>query len=547
MLRAPLLRLGWALLAAAAAGLLLDAAFPGLGWWPLAFPAIMLALASLVGRRFWSAVLVGGVFGLAFYLPHVSWAGQFLGDHPLAWVPWVALAGAEATLMALLSPIITLAYRWVPQWRDTVRVRLVVLPLVVAGAWMTRELILGTWPYGGFPWGRVAMSQADSPIAPVASWIGVTGLGLLMVTWCAVLLEVVRWWRGGTRRLRPILRRPSRLAAVLAAVLVLVLVPLTVPAFPTSPAGSLRVGAVQGDGPAAYVDRAGPLAVLESQLAASEPLQGAQLDLVLWPEGSVDRDPMADRETADLLDAAARRYGAPILMNAASTTGASMYNTSFLWTENGPVATHAKHHPVPFGEYVPDRWFYEAIAPDLVNLLEREYAHGTDLPLLAVDDTQVGLAICFDVAFDDVVLAAIRNDAQVFMFQTNNADFRGTDENLQQLDFARMRAIETGRSVLNLSTTGTSQAFAPDGSVLQALPVDEPGLILLEVELRDGRTPGTVINPWLRWLLPLGTGMLLAGLGIVLRLRPASSAAQRAPRATAPAEVVSSDHEPSKS
>src|SRR5699024_4768369 len=407
MLRAPLLRLGWAVLAAAAAGLLLDAAFPGLGWWPLAFPAIMLALASLVGRRFWSAVLVGGDFGLAFYLPHVSWAGQFLGVHPLACVPWDALAGAQATLMALLSPIITLAYRWVPQWRDTVRARLVVLPLVVAGAWMTRELILGTWPYGGFPWGRVAMSQADSPIAPVASWIGVTGLGLLMVMWCAVLLEVVRWWRGGTRRLRPILRRPSRLAAVLAAVLVLVLVPLTVPAFPTSPAGSLRVGAVQGDGPAAYVDRAGPLAVLESQLAASEPLQGAQLDLVLWPEGSVDRDPMADRETADLLDAAARRYGAPILMNAASTTRASMYNTSVLWTENGPVATHAKHHRVPFGEYVPDRSFDEAIAPDLVNLLEREYAHGTDLPLLAVDDTQVGLAICFDVAFDDVVLAAI--------------------------------------------------------------------------------------------------------------------------------------------
>src|SRR5699024_7901006 len=312
-----------------------------------------------------------------------------------------------------------------------------------------------------------------------------------------------------------------------AAVLVLVLVPLTVPAFPTSPAGSLRVGAVQGDGPAAYVDRAGPLAVLESQLAASEPLQGAQLDLVLWPEGSVDRDPMADWETADLLDAAARRYGAPILMNAASTTGASMYNTSFLWTEKGPVATHAKHHPVPFGEYVPDRWFYEAIAPDLVNLLEREYAHGTDLPLLAVDDTQVGLAICFDVVFDDVVLAAIRNDAQVFMFQSNNADFRGTDENLQQLDFARMRAIETGRSASNLATTSTSQAFAPDCSVRQARPVDEPGLILLEVERRDGRTPGTVLSSWWRWILPLGTVTIVAGLGIVARLRPVPPAAQR--------------------
>ncbi len=518
MSRAPRLRLRWAVLAAAGAGFLLDAAFPALGWWPLAFPAIMLVLLSLVGRRFWSAVLVGGVFGLAFYLPHVSWAGQFLGDHPLAWVPWVALAGAEAMLGALLAPMITLAYRWAPRWRETAAVRLVVLPGLVAGAWTTRELILSAWPYGGFPWGRLAMSQADSPIAPVASWTGVTGLGLLMVLLCAAVLEAVGWWHRSTRRQQASRGRPAQATAALGAVLVLVVVALTVPAFPTSPAGSLRVGAVQGDGPAAYVDRAGPLAVLESQLVASEPLQRESLDLVLWPEGSVDRDPITDPETADLLDAAVRQYGAPILMNAASASGGSIYNTSFLWTERGPVASHAKHHPVPFGEYVPHRWFYEAIAPDLVNLLEREYAHGTDPPLLEVDGGQVGLAICFDVAFDDVLLAAIRSQAQVFMFQTNNADFRGTDENLQQLDIARMRAIETGRSVLNLSTTGTSQAFAPDGSVLAALPADQPGLIVVEVELRDGRTPGTVLSPWLRWFLPLGTVTALAGLGIAARL-----------------------------
>src|SRR5699024_2762018 len=106
-------------------------------------------------------------------------------------------------------------------------------------------------------------------------------------------------------------------------------------------------------------------------------------------------------------------------------------------------------------------------------------------------------------------------------------DFRGTDENLQQLDFARMRAIETGRSVINLSTTGTSQAFAPDGSVRQALPVDEPGLILLEVELRAGRTPGTVLSSWWRWILPLGTVTIGAGLGIVARPRPVPPAARR--------------------
>src|SRR5690625_3874646 len=94
--------------------------------------------------------------------------------------------------MGALAPLITLAYRWLPQWRDTGAVRLLVLPLLVAGAWLVRELIMGSWPYGGFPWGRVGMSQSASPLAEVASWLGVSGLTFLMVALCAMAIEAVR-------------------------------------------------------------------------------------------------------------------------------------------------------------------------------------------------------------------------------------------------------------------------------------------------------------------------------------------------------------------
>ena len=99
-----------------------------------------------------------------------------------------------------------------------------------------------------------------------------------------------------------------------------------------------------------------------------------------------------------------------------------------------------KVNPVPFGEYVPDRWFYELIVPDLVGLIQREYTPGSNPPLVQVGDVGVGLAICFDVIYDAVIWDGARAGAEVFVFQTNNADFRGTDENLQQLAFARMRA-----------------------------------------------------------------------------------------------------------
>ncbi|RBM22741.1 apolipoprotein N-acyltransferase [Streptomyces sp. PT12] len=505
----PLFPLWAAAPAAAVAGLALDAAFPSLGWWPLTFASVTLALLTLIGRGTWSAVLVGAIFGAAFWFPHVSWAAQFLGEHPLNWVPWVALASALTIYSALLTVPIAWAYRWLPYRRDTPAVRLLALPALVAGAWTVRELLMGSWPYGGFPWARIAMSQSESPIAPVASWVGVSGLGFLMALLCAAAIEATRWTvhrrppRGDTTEYRSsthALRWTAPIPAFgLAAMLLLV------PQFPTSHAGTIRVGAVQGNGPAAYVDEHEPGAVLESQLAASAPLEDEQVDIVLWPEGGVDIDPLADEATAQVLSDAAARYGAPILLNAASADGHMVFNTSFLWTSTGPVAAHAKRHPVPFGEYVPDRWLYETLVPSLVDQLQREYAAGTDTPAIEVDGVDVGLAICFDVAFDDVIHESTRSSAQVLMFQTNNADFRGTDENLQQLAFARMRAIETGRSVVNLSTTGTSQVLAPNGTTVAALPADEPGLMLAELELRDGLTAAVVLGQPIQALIASGT------------------------------------------
>ncbi len=508
----PLLPLWAAVGVAAVAGLALDGALPSLGWWPLAFVSVILGLLTLIGRRVGGAILVGAVYGLCFFTPNVSFISRFLGDMPLGWLPWIALAVLESLILAVLSPLITLAYRWTPRVRDTKAVRVIVLPLLVAGLWTGRELILGSAPYGGFPWGRLGMTQSASPFATVASWLSVDGLSFCIVLVCAMAIEAVRW----AARPNPTPGVGDSLGVrgvkTLLPMIGLAFAMLVIPQFPTAPAGTMLVGAAQGNGPTAYIDERPPLSVINSQLDASRPLETERVDIVVWPEGSVDHDPLQDRQIAAMLDAASRRYGAPILMNSASADGELVYNTSFLWTENGAVAQHAKRHPVPFGEYVPDREFYEKIVPDLIGLLGRGYSPGTNPPVMNVDGTTIGLAICFDVIFDDVPREAVQRGAQVFLLQTNNADFRGTDENLQQVAFARMRAIETGRTVVNLSTTGTSQAIGPDGTILETIPVDESGLIVIEIELRDGLTPATVIGPAVELVLLWGS---LLGLALV--------------------------------
>ncbi len=122
-----------------------------------------------------------------------------------------------------------------------------------------------------------------------------------------------------------------------------------------------------------------------------------------------------------------------------------------------------------------------------------------------------------------------RDGAKVYLFQTNNADFRGTDENLQQLAVARLRAIETGRAVVNLSTVGTSQVIATDGTTIEGLPADEPGHMLTDVPLHTGLTPAVIIGPWLNAVLSWGSAAALLALGLIVRLRARGHAKTPAP------------------
>jgi len=149
----------WTLVLAVTGGLLTRLAFPEPGWWGTAFLGVaLLYLALRRDSARWNA-LVGFVWGLTFFLLLITWADEAVGL-----VPWLALSTLEAAYFALLGAAWSWARRGNAVWRS-IGLQVVVFTIL----FVATEELAAAWPFGGFPWGRLAFSQADSPLAALAS------------------------------------------------------------------------------------------------------------------------------------------------------------------------------------------------------------------------------------------------------------------------------------------------------------------------------------------------------------------------------------------
>ncbi|MEA9983782.1 MULTISPECIES: apolipoprotein N-acyltransferase [Subtercola] len=501
----PLFPLWLACLTALGAGIALKSGFPGQDVWPLTLLGVALMLISLIGRTWRSAVLVGLVGGLTFWCAHISWLTLYLGP-----VPWLALAIVEGVFFAIGAVAIAVVYRYADAIWPTRLGRLGVLPVVISGLWVAREAITAVAPEGGFSWGRVAFSQSTSPFASLVAWVGISGLSFLLVWLVAFVIQLVREGRAA------VVGRAT--LAVAAAALLLV-----IPAWAAPTSGTTRIAAVQGNTKSGLLDRVVQGDNLNAHITETLKLEGQQVDMVVWPENASDIDPEASPVAAEDLDFISSIMKAPLVVGTIAERDGKYYNTSLLW-ENGSVADYYdKRHPVPFAEYMPARPLFYALAPALVSMVTRDYTPGTTSTVMNVNGVPAGISICFDITDDQAVQSMVDEGAQVILAQTNNADFGQTDENLQQLAIARLRAIETGRSVVNISTVGHSAIIAPDGSTIDSLTPYEPGAMVDNVPLSTTVTPASLFGK--------GVELLVSGLGVAGLVFALVAAARRRRRA----------------
>ena len=481
------------------------------------------------------AAAVGAVFGTAWVSAGVWWL--FVSMHRYGALPaWMA-ASAVLLLAAVLSVYMGLAcMAWARFRRGTTGAD----ALLFAALWLLAEWARGVW-FTGFPWAASGYTQVDAPLAGLAPWVGVYGMGAALAFSGAALGLAWPRWRAvehaqhagatpgpapaaaacgrpdvqGTRGTRGTRGMRSMWCLWAGA---LVAVPLLVP-------GLLR--------PLDFTDSAGTsqVTLLQTAVRQDEKFDPTRLPRLLDDLSRALRDSagtlVVGPETAVPLLPAQLETVVPGWWQGLSEALAASGRTALLWVPlgsfeegytNSVVSMGAiaepyrydKAHLVPFGEFIPAgfRWFTE-----LMNIPLGDFNRGPlRAPSFTFDGQRLAPNICYEDLFGEELalrFADARLAPTAMVNLSNIAWFGDTIALPQHLHISRLRALEFQRPMLRATNTGATAIVDHRGRVTQALPFHRAGAL-------EGRFDGrTGLTPYAWWASRLGLWPLVAGAALV--------------------------------
>ncbi len=470
-------------------------AFPpwGIAW--LALAPLLWAVQALPGARGrWAAWL----FAAGFYLVNLSWLLLF------GCLPWalVALLLALAFPLAVwLAGLISPSRRWyVPA-----------LALAFTGL---------EWGRGrglfGFPWSELGASQVDGPLAAIAAVGGMPLLTLLLLWITGAAVQVIRERRAAAATLLAGLGALA-LAGLLGAAQARAAVSRWAHSDESQRIVLVQPNVLKGLTPSDFaiapsddeLERRLERTLRLSYLGASTWTQPPARQLIVWPESSLRSPPYNMRIPQLSIDTHSfLLLGAP---GWPEWTNAGTSNRAYLFDPYGvQVNTYDKVHLVPFGEFVPLR----PLIDRLYTVRASDIQPGRGHAVLRQTGVPMGLGICFESTFADIARHYADEGARQLIFITNDAWFHQTAGARQHFTHARFRALETGLPVARAAATGISGFIAPDGRILNEIPVYREDV--LARDLPAGR-PGTIFTRggWLLGPSTLVAALILAILGAI--------------------------------
>ncbi len=261
---------------------------------------------------------------------------------------------------------------------------------------------------------------------------------------------------------------------------------------------TIRVAAVQAfepNGAHGFADAVSTDSKLRESLTRNAVAQGARL--VVWSEETLGSD-FQPRKNDDATRQLARQLGTTIVAGWMEENDAKQWNSAALVAPNGDVASvHRKIHL-----YAGERSSTTA---------------GTTPTVIDTDLGKIGIAICFDTCWTNVLRAETKNGAQIIAMPNFDPPVpRGVVHFLHgaMLPF---RAVENRVPIVRADPNGHSGVVTAQGRVLDSRPLQRADVSVRDVFLGYGKpTFFARFGDWLAW-----TCVLITAISSVILLRRA--------------------------
>ena len=446
------------------------------------------------------AALLAACYATAWLAAGVWWL--FISMHRYGGLPaWMA-ALAVLALAAGLSALLAAAAAAYAGWRRGRATD----ALLFAALWLLAEAGRGI-VFTGFPWLASGYSQVDAPLAALAPWLGVYGMGAVLAYAAAGLARLVH-------------SRGRAWGPAAGATAVLALCAWGGPGEHSRPAGELSVVLLQTN--VRQDEKFSAERMPETLAWVGRELLAARADLVLAPETAVPLLPFQLEDLAPGYWSTLRAHFADPVAGRAALIGLPLgdfergYTNSVAGLSAAGEYRYDKYHLVPFGEFIPTgfRWFTA-----LMNIPLGDFARGViDPPSFAAAGQRVAPNICYEDLFGEELARRFVDAATaptVLANVSNIGWFGDTIATVQHLNISRLRALEFQRPMIRATNTGATAIIDHRGRVAAMLQPHTRGVLAGSVQGRDG------ITPYAWWTARAGLWPALAlALLIVVAVHP---------------------------
>jgi apolipoprotein N-acyltransferase len=486
-------------------------------WWlqMLSLAALVLLLDRCASPK--QAALVAWVFATSWLCGTVWWL--FISMHVYGGLAAPLAVLAVLALCAFLALYYAAAGYFYQRFSRMVGKKSGVLAIIFAALWLLAELARDSW-FTGFPWGAGGYAHVDGPLSSTAHWVGIYGVGAISSIVCALVVNI---FRGDCVR--------AGWTEFVLMVLVLAFYMLgrmtqsddfwwTTPhvtKVQSSPITLLQGNIPQGEKFDATTG------VKESLMWYQSQLQLATTQLVITPETAI---PVLPRQLPeDYWKNLTQRFtqgqqAALIGMPQGDFETGYTNSTLGLKPNQAQPYRYDKHHLVPFGEFIPPlfKWFTQ-----MMNIPLGDFNRGAVAqPSFEWAGQRWAPNICYEDLFgDELARRFVGHDgdektAPTVMVNMSNIGWFGNTVAIDQhLQISRMRALELGRPMVRATNTGATVIINHRGEVTHSLPRHTKGVLVGQVQGRQGLTP------YAQWagrfgLWPLwGLGMMIIAIFLI--------------------------------